>query len=768
MNLKILFFLLFQIFILTSIEAQACFAPFFEAGKEALESLKFEKALSQFKAAKICEDKPADIDIQEWIEQARSGQVRALKGLLMAARSQLIFPEDPTTALNLAIRAYEAFPSEDTGGALRTILEKKGAFAKNILRGHSDAIYAARFSPDGQYIVSASTDSTLRLWSATGEHLNTFKEPKSLETVTFSHDSQQILSGGWEGTINIRSLDGTLLKKIGRHKYLVRAIAPSPDGQHILSCDMSSIPKLWDSEGQLLDTLIGHRESWGVFAVAFSPDGNYMATGGGFDRMKLWDLQGNELQSFKGHRNGIKSICFSPDGQSILSGGWDGMAKLWDLEGNLIREYEQQGRKIYAVAFSPDGQSILVGGNDKTATLWSIDGTLLQTFKGHKEIVSAVDFSPDGQTILTAGMDGTIRLYPINGLAQLSLKGKESRTGSTEGVISPDGKFILTKGKTDNNLIQLWTIEGVPVRTFEGHTDYITTLAFSPDGKFILSGSQDAQAKLWTVGGELIHTFRPFDHYVSQVGFSPDGQFLWMKGYRETRLFKKNGSLVNEFTSEYQHATPTIVFSAESKAYAAIYGGNDAQLWSVEAGLIAELKGHTDRINAIDISSDGKYVLTGGHDRTVRLWDHRGALIRTMPTPQHIVSVAISPDGQKLLAGNPYGLAELWSLEGKLLQTLHLPDYSFYTVGFSPDGQYLLTQGFSSKAQLWSMEGVNMQNFFAIASQRPSTFFAPDGRSVLTRESEARVRLWPRWDYMLDSGLVYKMTPEELAEFDME
>ncbi|MEP0883716.1 serine/threonine protein kinase [Trichocoleus sp. ST-U3] len=285
-------------------------------------------------------------------------------------------------------------------------------------------------------------------------------------------------------------------------------------------------------------TLSGHSDT--VISVAFSPDGETLASGSGlWDKtIKLWDVRtGRENLILKGHSDGVRSVAFSPEGQIIASGSADKTIKLWDVHtGEELRTFKGHSDAVFSVAFSPNGQIIASGGGsiDKTIKLWDVHtGQELRTLIGHTDSIYFVAFSPDGQTLASGSgfWDKSIKLWDVaTGWQKTSLKGHSD--GVRSGAFSPDGQIIASAGSTGDKTIKLWDVStGQVIRSLggrrSGHSQWISSVTFSPDGQTLASSSGDKTLKLWDVGtGKELQTLKEHSDEIFSVAFSPDGQTL--------------------------------------------------------------------------------------------------------------------------------------------------------------------------------------------------------------------------------------------------
>jgi hypothetical protein len=296
-------------------------------------------------------------------------------------------------------------------------------------------------------------------------------------------------------------------------------------------------------------------------SVAYSPDGKTVLTGSG-DLARLWDAEtGMEKVVLKGHKHEIYSVCFSPDGKSVLTGSKDQTARLWDAQTGLEKAVlKGHTESVVCTCFSSDGKYALTGSGvfgfwtpkqkvPGDARMWDVQtGHEKVVFKGHVLGLSSTCFSPDGKQVLTGSFDKTARLW-------------DAQTG-VEKVV------LREQMLADRSMKSRYSIMCV---------------AYSPDGKTVLTGSDDCVARLWD----------------AETGLEK----VVLKGHK--------------------HAVTSVAYSPAGKTVLTLASGDTmVRLWDAETGMEhAILQGHTRGVTSAAFSPDGKRVVTGSMDTTVRLWD---------------------------------------------------------------------------------------------------------------------------------------------------
>lgn len=484
---------------------------------------------------------------------------------------------------------------------------------------------------------------------------------------------------------------------------------------------------------------IGHTDA--IQSLVFSPDGNYFLTAANDYTAKLWDINGKELKTYSDNPGRVQQAIFTPDMRAVLIASR--FAKLTSLDGELIHEFKGHVNGIWAIDISRNGKFVLTAGGDFNIKLWSIDGKELASLKNHRAKIRSVKFSPDGELILSVSEDSTIMLQDRAGNIRWQITGHNEAVNAAD--FSPDGKLILTAG-SDNRAI-LWDLDGNQKNLFIGHQDKVNSVAFSSDGTSILTGSSDKRMILWKLDGTKIREFQDID-VINTVSFSSDNKQV---ACGSDRMTISTWDLESGLEKRYLGASPQTSKSAVSpdgKLLLAL-GKRYPVIWDLESRSVRTLKIHKDAVYVMKFSANGKQILTGSFDRTVKLWDLKGNLLMNFAGENlHqdiIISADISQDGAYVVSGSRDGIVVLWNKDGEAIHTFEKNEGHITSLSFSPDNNYLIINSDidNEGVKLWDLRNKRivktLKGKFITAA---SVFFSPDGQYILAATRERSVAIW--------------------------
>ena len=541
-------------------------------------------------------------------------------------------------------------------------------------------IFSATFSPDGTKILTGSTDTYARLWSAA---------TRQETAAPLAHPNSDV----WR-------------------------VVFTPDGKRAATACGDGAARLWDlTTGKMIGEPLTHG-SGEMFHMALSPDGGELFTVTRDRLVKRWRVpSGEPIKPPLELASRVTMLLVHPRDGRVVTGTLEGELRVWIPDGRggyRPTELPPPGAAVGPGAFSPDGRLLVVGTSAGLVRLYDADSLLPvgPTFR-HDDEVGALAFSPDGAALAIGEQDGTIRLWETPGAKDLgdTIRGQS-------GPIAVDfdragGALLFVEGG-DWRVVDV--ASGRPVGRWGNNerAGIFLAGALSPDGKTVITGRWHNVAVVFAAAtGEVVARTPEMVGPVTVVALSGDGETLFAVSEGPAKLGWERSWLwdvaarqpIRPLLRTAEFPVGEAAFSPDGRTLLLGCGDHAARFWDPaedrQAGLPLQ---HAASVTAVAFAPDGRTVATGCRDGTARLWDVAARTPRGEPLrcEDEVTAVAFGPDGKTLLTAGRAGTARFWDVAtGKPLGVpLRHPD-AVVSAAYAPDGASVATACADRAARRW-------------------------------------------------------------------
>ena len=494
---------------------------------------------------------------------------------------------------------------------------------KRVWSAELPGVEGVAVSADGRFL-AAYGPSTARVYEAsTGSAVGELAHEGRVTSAAFGPGSRVLVTGSADQTAKVWDLRRLthFIHQLRGHTGQVVDVAVSPRGDLVLTTSTDGTGRLWDlATGALVSILIGHTNF--VVSGGFSPGGFFVVTASTDATARVWRAEGgNLLAVLTGHDGSVRGAVYSPHSTNVLTFGTDGTARIWDPEAEpllgLIGRLRSAAGGHEAAAFSPDGSLIAATGR-RVLDVFDVSGRLLHVQRG----IDEAEFTADSRRVAGIGPELLLRIWNARGGGRLATF---EGAGAEQIAFAPDGNRVAVAA---DGTLEVWEVSSGRLTRegmLAGAPRRPSALAWSPDGRRVVVGSEDGSAHLWDPeSGHEIGVLRGHQDDVLSARFSRDGDLLvTASADHDARIWDADSGRLLHILRAHFALVSDARFSDDGR-WIVTAGPGKAGIWETRTGKrLLFLRGHDGILRSAAFRPRTHTVVTVGEDGTVRTYECR-------------------------------------------------------------------------------------------------------------------------------------------------
>lgn len=624
------------------------------------------------------------------------------------------------------------------------------------LEGHNSVIYAADISADGHVAISSEANS-VRIWDVdTGRCLHVLREKEiwpTIKVVGLSADGRLAISAQGKKIWFWDVRTGQRLRTL-QQRDEVRKASLSASGELIISGDGNSA-HIWDARtGRTLHTLQHPHE---VQAVGLSADGRLAVTSSGFlpprgvkgkeNTLQLWDMgTGRCVLTLEQAGGGVDAVSLSAD-KRLLAANIAGAIHVWETStGRSLHVLKAHTHSAHSLRLSADGHWLVSGSPDRTVRLWDLKAGRCVYTQHYSEWIWGVSISADGRRIISGGGDTVVRVCELDQQRMLCPLHPSQVFSHTD----------VTQAKSQAQRLLEQFEQAYAEKRFAATLTLLRDLRSLP-GWERKPESLQAWAKLTPhcvrAGFRAAWLVQSFQVVARSMKLSADGQWAVFAGKAGVEVWEMSTGRNLRSLQGHTGEINAVCLSADERWV--VSGSSDltVRVWDINSGdCLHVLQGHTDHVMTVDMSADGKLIVSSGHDGYIRIWEAKtGRCLHTLDAAPNergvrrwVYGVSISADGRWLLSGGQDGSMRIWEANtGRCLHVLKEHNGVVTSVNISADGQFAISGSNDDTIRVWEVRtGRCLRVVQANLGLQHGVNISPDGRWIVSGSAHQLVQLW--------------------------